>query len=307
MRRINKIQSTLSFPPFLFNHNIFHKKLLKLLCLLLLGILVFSNSPCALATAYPIWFREGVFVEYAFETYSIDFLNGTFLILDGKGEGFFRWECIKLEGDLATINVSIILSAKNLLINWSTTLYVNVTSRYTSLPNGTRIGVTRLWLPSNPNIGNEILLVDINQDEISGEITEIGSGQVATPQGGQKYFSIFGEGVVLGHNVTLMDSYDLDTGVLIEGWLEAEPATVVMGVWGEFLMRIHDTNINLGPRELWPEILRFIIFTAPLVFFVLIFILVYRQRSKRRSRNIPQRENRKYLARACFFGRTVGQ
>jgi len=247
-----------------------------------------------------------VFVEYAFETNSIDFLNGTFLILENKGEGIFRWECIKLEGDLATINVSFIINAKNLLINWSTILYVNVTSKYTSLPNGTLIGVTRLWLPSNPNIGNEILLVDINQEEITGEITENGTGQVATPQGGQKYFSIFGEGVVLGRNATLMDDYDLDTGVLIEGWLEAEPTLLAMGVWGDLLMEIHDTNIDLGPREWWPEILRFIIFTAPLVFFVLVFILVYRQRNRRRNRNIPQRENMKYLARTRFCGRTMG-
>lgn len=246
-------------------------------------------------SATPVWFKEGVYVEYGFESSGIVFSNRTLLSFNAPTDVSYRWECVSLEREVAKLNIMIIFGKGSSSIRLSTQLFVNIDNREVRLSNETLVGKTRLWLPAVPRMNEDVILGFCPPDAVVGKVIDVTGGYMETPQGAQKVFSVSGKGLLWGRNVTVTGCYDLDTGVMIQASLESESTLISMGIWDPGLhgiVGLRATNIDLGPRELWPEILRFILCATPVGGFLLIFILVYRKRMKKRLVRTHQSESR---------------
>lgn len=236
----------------------------------------------------PVWLEVGVYVEYECEATSMDFLNKTHIWLDDETSATYRWECVDLNETMAKLDVSISYEGETRHIHLSTYIYVNTADRDIFLPNGTLIGKTRLWAPSNPEKNDTVILWDCPPDKLVGTVIDVGGGWSATPQGAQTIFLVDGNGTVLGEDCFPTVYYDLDTGVMIDDSLDYDATLLALGIRDSGgRMHISDTNIDLGPRELWPEILNLLVIAAPITAFLIVFVMVYRRR--RRKRQILQR------------------
>lgn len=232
--------------------------------------------------------KVGVFCEYKFQSTGIWFLNMTFISFNSTAT--FRWECVELNETYAKLNVSIAFNgidqdARDIF--FSTDLYVDIVTREVVLQNGTLIGKTRLWAPAYPYINEEVFLWDNPPDRVVGKVIYIGGDQ-GTPQGYQKTFIVEGNGTFMGEPIGFIVIYDLDTGVMTSGTSMYEVTLLpfnIMYPGTSGSNYLSDTNIDLGPRDLWPDILRFIYIVVPIATFLGIFTFVYRRR-KRRKQNI---------------------
>ena len=227
----------------------------------ILFLIVISGIQLALSSS-PTWLKEGVYVEYEFKSGDIRFLNGTWI--SDKFQAAFRWECINIKGDIATLNVSVIFNGEMQTIQLSTIVYVDRQNRNVTLLNGTDIGKTLLWTPINIT-------------------AKIEAGWAATCQGAQKFFWTDGRG------------YESDTGILIYLILSGEPALLALGVKDLDFVRVAPsitaTNIDLGPREWLPEIILSLPYILPVIAFFIIFIVLLRRRVQRKKRKLACRQN----------------
>jgi hypothetical protein len=243
-------------------------------------------SKAYITSAAPLWFENGVYAEYRFDTSSIDFLNGTFLSFgDEKANAVYRWECIDLEDVMAEINVSIIFEKEDWDLKFSTMLNVNIENREVFLSNGTYVGKTSLWLPASPKLDDIVILGGTPSTDILGRVTSISEGSMLTPKGFQLYFDVGGKGIKDGIGVDPAGSWDLDTGVAIYPLLEGETTLLIFDITDpgdgtEF----YATNIDLGPKEWWPEFGNAIWNAMPIwIIFSIIIVVYFRRRRKRRQ------------------------
>ena len=232
----------------------------------------------------PIWMKEGTFVQYEFKSSVVFFLNRTIFPFENDASATWRWECIELDDDLVTLNVSISFTGEKKSLFISKEVNVNTTNRQVMLSNGTLIGTTNLWAKANPTDGEEIVVWDAPPDRILG-VAEKG-GWSYTPQGAQKIYNLEGAGAINGRNALFDSLHDIDTGIMIAGIIHHEATLFALGidspgVSGRFLFT--DTNIDLGPRELWPEILGLLPILLVVIVFISVFVILYRRRRKRRQ------------------------
>jgi hypothetical protein len=250
------------------------RPLLSQIFALLLAFCVFTGFARSSLESRPRWLREGVYARYEFPSGGITFSNGTWKHVNF--EAALQWECVDLEGGVAKLNISLYLNETLL----SALVYVDLTSRDVTLPNGTYLGKTMLWLPANPA---QDKLFELNKNQTAR--VQIRT-QTDTCQGLQRYFEAEGEDLSIG------GSYDLDTGVLIWTDWEYEPELLafdIVDVGYHGSSGITATNIDLGPREWLFEILRNIPFILPIVGFALVSIFLYRRRrlKKRQRKQLP--------------------
>lgn len=234
----------------------------------------------------PIWMKEGAFVQYEFKSAGIVFQNQTLIPFKPYASVTWRWECTGLDNDLATLNVSIKVTRENRTLLLLKEVDVNTTSRQVFLSNGTLIGTTHLWATANPMNGEEILLWDVLPDRIVG-VVEIKGGWYHTPQGAQKIYKIGGTGTINDDNTHIRTTHDVDTGIMISGLIANEATLFALDidsplVNGAFLFT--DTNIDLGPRELWPEILGLLPILIVVILFISVFVIFYQRRRRRKHR-----------------------
>jgi len=224
----------------------------------------------------------GKYAEYEFESESIVFLNRTYLANDASLT--YRWTCLELNGTFAKLNISIsFVGEKQIFL--STLLYVNLVNREVIMDNGTLMGRTRLWAFAYPEKGVKIFWENPPYN-LTEEVIDVGSGWSQTPQGAQKIFILDASGAVQGRAIAFSGLYDLDTGIMIDGSFDDEPTLRALGiidVGRVGVIQFKDTNINLGPKELWPEILNLLLFVSPMVVFMVILVLVYRRRTRKRN------------------------
>ncbi len=243
----------------------------------------------------PNWMKEGTYVNYDLTPNGDEYKNGvlqtsksvylTFLnSTDGSGVEYnnvtsvvFRWECIKLSGDMATLNVSYAITSALPSDNFYTSAIVNVNTatRSVYLQNGTLIGTTNLWLPSRPAEGQEVILWDMPPDKVTATITKSYNGDNSwtpeTSQGAQTIFQFANmAGTLDGEDFNLKagesfsfigpskvgefssrlssSSYEYDTGLLLVGNLNVEPMYTALGLnfmWFNSMT----TNVDMGPAR----------------------------------------------------------
>lgn len=232
----------------------------------------------------PIWMKEGVFVQYEFKSIGIIFQNRTSIHFEPKASVTWRWECTGLDDDLATLNVSINYIGEKKTLFLSKEIKVNTINRKVFLSNGTLIGTTHLWAVANPVDGEEIVVWDVPPDKIVA-VVEIGEAWSNTPQGGQKIYDLNGKGQINDHDAYFRTSHDFDTGIMIDGVIANEATLYALDISSllpddRFLFT--DTNIDLGPRELLPEILGLLPIILVIILFISVLVILYYRRRKRR-------------------------
>ncbi|HDQ06930.1 MAG TPA: hypothetical protein ENN36_09480 [Candidatus Bathyarchaeota archaeon] len=193
-----------------------------------------------------------------------------------------------MNDDLATLNVSISFTGEKKSLFISKEVDVNTTSRQVFLSNGTLIGTTRLWAKANPTDGEEIVVWDVPPDKIVGSVEIRGFWSSNTPQGAQKIYDIEGKGTINGKNALFDSAHEVDTGIMIEGILSNEATLLALGidtlgVNGQF--SFSDTNVDLGPKEMLPEILGLLPILLVVILFISVFVILYYRRRKRRRHN----------------------
>jgi hypothetical protein len=245
----------------------------------------------------PKWLKKGVYAEYTFTGGLLRFPGVTgdidrIYFVDGT----FRWECVDLNETMATLNLTFShtqteMNGKPFVENKTVLLveevYVDKVSRALYLRNGTLIGTTTFWLPANPSAGEEIVLWDVPPDKVSLTVSNLSQIQtrVLTPQGGQPAFKIEKQGKINGKPVFFRGSYDFDTGIVNQSGLEYEPFMSALGIISfiiDGMMILSDTNIDLGPAINSFDFRTILTVIALAVSFVIIFVAVYRRRTKRR-------------------------
>ena len=253
----------------------------RLLAELLLAILFFYMFfPGALQSAYPtpVWFGEEVYVEYRSQSNGVMFVNGSLDIFDEPVEVSSYWKCVKFEDDVAELKVTVIYGGKT-NITLSAHVYVNLENRDVTSLDGKLIGKTCLWLHPYPKEGDAVVLLGKPPNYITGTVSEV-KGSMKTPQGYQKIF--FADAEVNG--VPVSGGYDLDTGLLISRPIQGDGTLLALGLWDLGFLgapSIAATNIDLGPRTLWPEIVTAMFVIVPIASFFVIFIAIYRRRARR--------------------------
>lgn len=256
-----------------------YKSFLLFLFFLVLQIVSLQAQPFGA----PIWMKEGTFVQYEFRSPAVIFLNKTIISFEGDASVTWRWECIEINDDLAKLNVSMKFTGETRTLHLSKEVDVNTTSRQVFLTNGTLIGTTNLWAIANPTDGEEIIVWDAPPDRIVG-VVEIGGHWSNTPQGAQKIYDIDGKGTISGRSAIISSFHEVDTGIMIGGIINNEATLLALDIDSPLVSAFlfTDTNIDLGPRELWPEILGLLPILIIVILFISVFMIFYYRRRKRR-------------------------
>lgn len=230
----------------------------------------------------PVWMEKGKYVQYEFDSAGIIFLNNTLFCFENDVSMTWRWECVEINNEIVKLNVTIYAIGEKTNLFISKELNVNTTSRNVFLNNGTLIGTTILWSKANPKDGEEIFVWDASPDRIVG-VAQNNECYSSSPQGAQKIYNLEGKGSINGTNVFFDLFMDVDTGILVDGIIRRDATLLALGidtigVNGRFMFT--DTNIDLGPRELLPELLQLF----PIVIFIIIIsvvVIIYRRRRKK--------------------------
>ena len=271
-----------------------------------LALLVLSSS---IASCYaqsssilaPTWIKEGTYANYIFyeatstedsSVWYAGFLNGTNIFFRNVTSAVFRWECIQLEDNMARLNVSISVTSTEQSENFynSTLIDVDIVNRSVYLQNGTLIGTTHLWVPSSPADGQEIILWDVPPDKATGNITAARDGQATytfqTSQGTQRFFSVDNiVGKINGKDAFFFGGnpwYEYDTGLMIQGTLDNEPAIASLGLDGDITQSV-DTNIDMGPPRLDID-LQFVLGLVAIVASIIILTVITIRRRRQRKK-----------------------
>jgi hypothetical protein len=294
-----------------FTKSIGMPAVIAMLLILLLPIATCTAQSTSLLA--PSWMKEGTYVNYDLTPTGDEYKNGvlqtsksvylTFLnSTDGSGIEYhnvtsvvLRWECIKLSGDMATLNITYTLISDLPSDNFYTSILldIDVVSRSVYLQNSTLLGTTHLWLPSNPAEGQEIVFYDSPPDKVTANVTSIGfNGEKMytsqTPQGFQNVFRLENiVGVLNGKpaddgSVGGSGMYDFDTGLMVVGSLMFEPMPTALGLTINDAVNRIETNVDLGPQRVvidWGYVLGLAAFAVSMVL-VAVLLVMKRRRKK---------------------------
>ncbi len=220
----------------------------------------------------PSWLKEGTYASYTFpfsqmqkddETYIVSqlmFLNNSFRDYKNATSATLRWECIRLDGDTATLNITYNITSDLPTDNFYTSAAVNVNTatRSVYLQNGTLIGTTRMWMPSSPADGEEVVFWDVPPDKATANVTTAYGGDTTvykTPdQGAQRTFMLANmAGKIDGQDTTAINDlfhYEYDTGLFLYGTLKQEPLLKALGIADNFqAAQFGGANVDFGPQS----------------------------------------------------------
>jgi len=249
-----------------------------------LALINFNLKVYSVSFETPLWLKEGTYAEYKFKSTAIEFTNFSYLDFDdGDATGIFRWECLDIRNNIATLNLTLtwggdgtfkmddhIIGSGFRVFKWSKIVYVDLQSNTLRFSNGTLIGPFLTWLPprlekgttlemfTNPNFwsGNYcITYVAGNVTSDSRAVTEIAHGpQKAFSVRWKIHFKLVIRNKTKTGETTCFYDYDWDTGLALtfDGGPFDPLFTPVfgmchLGVMGLF-PRLSATNIDLGPR-----------------------------------------------------------
>jgi hypothetical protein len=226
----------------------------------------------------PPWLKVGTFVEYeGGDPVTFLFLDDTYVYFQDT-IFVFRWECTAINGQIATINITLYVPNKTIRI--STIMNITTNTREILYSNGTVIGKTCLRLPPYLKAGDKVAVSWKLPNEKIISIIESGGISASTCQGFQELYLV--------RNFTglaLDASFDLDTGILLDGMMDGTTTVNCLGLVRMGLIRyLRATNIDLGPRYWRTEILTFLFLTSPITIpATIITVLIVRKVRKKRK------------------------
>lgn len=253
--------------------------------LALFFLLLQLTSVLAVPLLPPIWIKISAYAEYRINIPILFFANGTMWQYENSSLTY-RWACLELNGSTAKLEISLYSNEHPENLTLSSIIFVDIITRSVFLPNGSSMGLTRLWLPKDPTEGQEIVLWDQPPDRIVGTVKTGGGSEASitqTPQGKQRIFIIGGNGILNGQQTFIMPLiYDFSTGLLLQGPLRFDPTLQVLGV-KELLggVCLEDTNIDLGPPETSFDISKLIPVIAIVAAFLIAAVSIYRRCRRR--------------------------
>jgi hypothetical protein len=198
---------------------------------------------------------------------------------DGEKLFVFRWECLALSSQIATLNISV---HDHPVGNISVIVDIITNTRALFSLNGTLLGKACLWLPPNLKVGDRVVVGGKPASERMAEVTFSGGISFLTCQGYQEIYRA-DLPKFLFHG-----TFDLDTGLLISSPnLDYIRPASVLGLGEEnWIKFLRATNVDLGPRYLRTEVLTFLWNTLPIwlpaTIFIIALVVMIRKRRKRR-------------------------
>ncbi len=260
----------------------------------------------------PSWLKEGAYATYvtdregtAFvfnttdpQNKGLNYLNATTRDQVTYLNAILTWQCVSINGTTAKLQVTFDYVGKELFRFVGTEMnriplnneplqlageaYVDLYTRAVYTTDGTLLGTTHLWLPANPSEGQDMVVWDV-PPETETLPARLENVWFETIQGKQDGFQLGGGTVTVnGKPMNIMMSYDLDTGLGIDGYFQWDPIMAAIGISEGNLEKFSDTNINLGPERTtinWTQILQYSI--LPIAIVLLIAAFVVRRKKKR--------------------------
>lgn len=193
----------------------------------------------------PVWMEKGAYTEYSFDDGLRPTSNVTVVAFES---GTYKWECIDLVGTFATLKITAIFNEEKNVSQFSTQCLVDVFNRSVYRMDGIFIGITNLWLVSNPDQNEEVILWDLPPDKIVGNINYL-DDLTRTPQGKQKSYEIDKPGIINGNQILFSSYYDFDTGIMTAGLFYNDATLKLLDVVLMNSLTLADTNVDLGDGE----------------------------------------------------------
>jgi len=291
-----------------FTKSIGMPTVIAMLLILLLPIATCTAQSTSLLA--PSWMKEGIYATYTFpfsqmhkdgSSYIVSqlmFLNNSFRDFRNATSATLRWECIRLDGDMATLNVSYTITSDLPSDNFYTSAIVNVNtaSRSVYLQNGTLIGTTRMWMPSSPADGQEVMFWDSPPDRATANVSVSDNGEnivYKTPsQGGQRAFMLYNMvGKIDRQDSSTLNNlfvYEYDTGLFLYGMLQHEPLLKALEIYDTFqTAQFNSTNVDLGPQLTiidWSYVLGVAAIAVSIVIITVLIVKRHRQRKSGSSK-----------------------
>ncbi len=218
---------------------------------------------------YP-WLRKGAYFVYDVRYEQIS--TSKYLV---------RWEVLGVRGDVAVVRVTLLNTSASAVAE------VRLSTREV-LVGGRVFGVTYMFFERLPSREGEIKFLAYYRGrviEALARVTGVSSaGYKSTPYGRQRAY------LVVAINPIILDLiYDFDTGILLEGLWEAgyeEAFLKLVGLGHMGYCRLLKTNVDLGPVDVFYELMRFVVDNLPLILFAValaVSLAIMRRRARRRE------------------------
>ena len=293
-----------------------------MICLCVLG--AFIPVATARDSFAPSWLKEGAYVTYVCKNENVAY---AFNVTDPQYQGLnylnpglsfdmitysnasLTWQCINVNDTMAKLQVTFNYVGKTLghfeggnlttiplngeSLQRTGEVYVDLYTRAVYNADGVLLGTTHLWLPANPSEGQEIVVWDAAANTITLPVSIESDHE--TIQGPQDVFILTDGGFKVNDTepnsykiVSL--SYDLDTGLAVDGVFSWDPIMAAVGISDSGLVgdghpntAFSATNIDLGPERStinWMQILQYSILPIAIVLLLVAFVV---KRKKKRN------------------------
>ncbi len=288
------------------------RKFLVLVLMLCLCVGIFVPVATARDAFAPSWLKEGAYVKYelslpggttdlgavAFFNLSNPKFAGTNYVLSGQkvdavletNSSSLVWRCESVNATMAKLQVTLDYvgtsayynaSSEEVSVQRTAEVYVDLYNRGVYNVNGTFLGTTHLWLPANPNNGQEITIWEENSEIVTSPVTTTSDSWTTTVQGNQDIFSTETYVTIKNNPYLILNLYcDLDTGLSL-GIIFWDPVFAAVGI-ANGPESVSETNINLGPERSainWNQIMYYSI--IPIAIVLLVATLLIKRKKKK--------------------------
>jgi len=244
----------------------------------------------------PLWLKEGVYVkhehsspafigvfdvsdpQFAGTNYLVD-TTAAFLEVDSS---IFMWQCVSVNATMAKLKVIFDYISDGVSLQRTGEAYVDLYTRAVYNADGVFLGTTHLWLPANPNNGQEITVWETDFETITAPVKFDDKSFTTTIQGKQDIFAVMESVTINGQPKLITVMCDLDTGLEVGGRVSWDPIYAVVGVSYADVGALSETNINLGPERStynWMQNLRYAL--LPIAIILIITALIIKRKKKR--------------------------
>ena len=291
------------------------RKLLVLVLILCLCVSIFIPVVTARDAFAPSWLKEGTYVKYepapnigASSVGVVGFFNlsnpkfaGTNYTLSQPVDAVLEtnssslvWRCVSVNDTMAKLQVTLdyvgkpnsynlegIKNSTEVSFQRTAEVYVDLYTRGVYNVDGVFLGTTHLWLPANPDNGQEIIIWEEDSKTITTAVT--------VSEEGKQYTFQTGSHVTIKNNPRMLAvSYDLDTGLGVgashsggQGF-SWDPVFAAVGIAFGTVGLVSETNIDLGPEHstiYWNQILYYSI--IPIAIILLVATLIIKRKRKK--------------------------
>jgi hypothetical protein len=294
------------------------RKIAILMLTLCLCASIFTPIATAKDAFAPSWLKEGAYVKYepsisgasslgvvGFFDLSNPKFAGTNYTLPGLQvdavletiSSSLIWRCLSVNDTMAKLQVTLDFvgklnfhkenlewinnSSKEMPVQRTAEVYVDLYNRGVYNADGVFLGTTHLWLPANPNNGQEITLWEENSETTTAPVA-IPNNVATTVQGKQDIFQTGSQFTIKNNPLGFRLSYDLDTGLGVSGMFCWDPIFAAVGISYGTVGVVFETNIDLGPEHseiYWNQILPYTI--IPIAIILLVAALMIKRGKKK--------------------------